>query len=237
MVIAIIVAAGQGRRMQVRTPKQFLQLAGRPVIAHAAAIFRHHPLIHQMVIVVPEGSRESEIQAVLAMQQPGDKPLVVAAGGPTRQRSVYNGLLAAQAQTDDIAVIHDGVRPFVSTDQLTAVVKTAIGWGAGILAIPLTDTPKQVSTDGKIHKTLSREGVWLAQTPQAFRVGILIKAHEMAQAENFIATDDAQLVERCGVPVKVVDGSIFNIKITLPQDLALAEAILASGSWVQSDAG
>ena len=155
------------------------------------------------------------------------KNIKLAAGGPERQDSVYNGLQTV-GPDDGIIVIHDGVRPFVRQEQLVACIKGAEEFGACIIGIPVFDTVKQTNAKNEIVQTYKRDSLWLAQTPQAFRAKLIIKAHEAAKQDRFIGTDDASLVERLGHAVKIVHGSRSNIKITNKEDLELARAILQS---------
>jgi len=227
MVIALIVAAGQGRRMQSPVAKQYIELAGRPVLGRTLDIFCTHPMIDRIVVVVAPADMGYCRRRVLATLAAATVPVVLVAGGSTRQQSVYNGLRAAQADPKDIVVIHDGVRPFLPSQLLTTAIRTASVTGACLLALPLMDTPKAVTDGAIVQTTLPRSGTWLAQTPQAFRAAIIGAAHEKAHCEGFDGTDDAQLVERLGIAVHVVRGSVRNIKITTPEDLFLAEAILS----------
>jgi 2-C-methyl-D-erythritol 4-phosphate cytidylyltransferase len=154
----------------------------------------------------------------------------VVPGGETRQASVYQGLLALEKAVDacDPVVIHDGVRPFVTREQIEACVSAAKQNGACILAVPAQDTLKQVKDDSTlIDTTLARHNVWLAQTPQAFTYALIRSAHERAHEDGVTGTDDAMLVERISHPVRVIPGSRMNFKITTPDDLALAEALAA----------
>ena len=147
-------------------------------------------------------------------------------GGSERQASVYNGLAAVDPQTEYVA-IHDGVRPLIQPEMITACLEGARQTGACILGVPLTDTLKQINAEGLIETTLSRHAMWRAQTPQAFAYDLIRDAHERARQEGVEGTDDAELLERTGHPVKVVQGSAFNLKITTPEDLKLAELIWA----------
>ena len=149
----------------------------------------------------------------------------VVAGGSERQESVSKGLQAINSPNAEIVVVHNAVRPFVSVSQIIEVIERAKAVGAALLALPVTDTVKEV-TDGIVARTLDRRQIYLAQTPQAFRIDLLREAHRRANKENLLATDDAALVEGLGVPVAIVEGSPQNIKITRPSDLALGEMIL-----------
>ena len=223
-VIAIIVAAGEGVRMKRTTPKQYLLLEQVPVLAYSIKAFTACPDVHQVLLVVPPkdiGYCREKITVPLDMK----KPLQLIAGGERRQDSVRNGLLAVDDR-ESIVVIHDGVRPFVTPRQISACAACAAETGACILAVPVSDTLKAVDGDFRIESTVCRDGLWLAQTPQAFRYEILRKAHEAAGREGFSDTDDAALVERMGIKVRVIHGSRQNIKITTPEDLAMAEAVV-----------
>jgi len=146
-------------------------------------------------------------------------------GGEQRQNSVYNGLQAIDKKTDTV-VIHDGVRPFIQPDELESCILGARKFGACILGIPAGDTIKYVGKSGFIEKTLARDSIWLAQTPQAFKYELITRAHETARRDGYTGSDDASLVERLGVGVKIINGSKNNIKITVREDLVIARAML-----------
>ena len=151
-------------------------------------------------------------------------------GGKERQHSVLNGLRALDGTgEDDVILIHDGVRPFISRHILEHAVATAREYDGALVAVPVKDTVKIVEA-GVVRDTPPRESIWLAQTPQAFRYGIIRGAHEMADAEGFLGTDDASLVERMGREVHIVLGDYRNIKITTPEDLLLAEAFFTAAN-------
>jgi 2-C-methyl-D-erythritol 4-phosphate cytidylyltransferase len=154
------------------------------------------------------------------------KVLRLVPGGKERQDSVYNGLKVLHRQNDwDLILVHDGVRPFVTPDEVRRVLQAAGEHGAAILALPAQDTVKKVNRAGQIQKTLNRQDIWLAQTPQAFHASLIWRAFVEAFSREFYGTDEASLLEAMGVPVRVVPGSPFNIKVTTPEDLVLAEAI------------
>jgi len=225
-IFSVIVAAGKGVRMGGTLGKQFLPLGGRPILAHTLYGFNKSELIDRIVIVLSAGDIDyfkTEVLSKLTLS----KEIQVVTGGAHRQDSVYNGLRQIQAK-DGIVLIHDGVRPFVRPEQIAATVEKARETGACILALPVADTLKRVAEDRRIQSTLERKSVWMAQTPQVFRFSIIWQAHQAARKAGYSGTDDAQLVERLGLPVTVVRGSRSNIKITTPEDLALAEAILAT---------
>jgi 2-C-methyl-D-erythritol 4-phosphate cytidylyltransferase len=228
MVTAIIVAAGKGTRMQDPLRKQYLSLAGIPILARTLSVFNNCSLIDNIYLVVPQNDFDFCRDNILTADQHSRKIRLVC-GGARRQDSVYNGLKEVKPACR-IVVIHDGVRPFVQNDQVAACIKGAREFGACILGIPAYDTLKQADKSDFIVKTLRRDDVWLALTPQAFHSELIIKAHERARAEGYAATDDASLVERMGINVKIIRGSRINIKITSKEDLRIAEGLLNSAS-------
>ncbi len=205
--------------------KQYLLLAGKPILAHTLQVFEDAPCVDDVYVIVPEAEipycREEVVERYgLA------KVRAIVAGGAERQHSVMNGLQAlAGAGDDDVVLIHDGVRPFVPERVLERSVEAAREHDGALVAVPAKDTIKVV-VGGVITATPPREELWLAQTPQAFRYPVIRAAHEVAAAERFLGTDDASLVERMGKEVHVVLGDYRNIKITTPEDLVLAEAFL-----------
>jgi 2-C-methyl-D-erythritol 4-phosphate cytidylyltransferase len=224
-VVAIIAAGGTGTRMGTATPKQFLMLGERPLLLHSLWVFDRAPSVTEVVLVVPKEERAHALANVV--ERYGVKKVVnVVAGGATRQESVYNGLKETDDDTE-IVVIHDAVRPFVTEDLIERSIEVARSLGGAIVAVPMKDTPKQVGPDGRIQRTLDRTGLWLAQTPQTFRRALMLEAYRKAEGDRLPATDDAVLVERLGQTVGIVPGSWENIKITTPEDLVIAEAILA----------
>jgi 2-C-methyl-D-erythritol 4-phosphate cytidylyltransferase len=228
MVHALIVAGGSGSRFGGPSPKQYLPLAGVPVLIRTLGVFDRCEAIDAHVLVVPSGDVRFVRESLLAGAGLR-KAVRVCGGGARRQDSVFNGL-ARISDDDAIVVIHDAVRPLVDDACIRACVDAARAHGAGIAAVPAVDTLKRVTRAGSIEATLPRADVWLAQTPQAFRAELLRSAHRLAREENFMGTDDASLVERQGGSVRIVPGSRRNIKITTPEDMALAEALLHVGS-------
>ena len=219
---AIIAAAGFGRRMKADRPKQLLALNGIPIIIHTIRKFDISRVIDYIIVTAP---RESVIEvSELVKSAEFQKPVIVVQGGERRQDSVASGLNHLQPGTDIVAV-HDGVRPFVSTDDIENAVRQAERTGAAVLAVPIVDTVKQVEKD-IIDSTLTREHLVLAQTPQVFRTEILKQAFDRAAKDEYYGTDESSLVERLGHPVAIVRGSERNIKITRPSDLSLARAFL-----------
>ena len=204
--------------------KQFLRLRGIPILAHTLKVFDQSPEVDGIVLVVAPQQRQV-LDTEVINPHPCEKLLGIIDGGPERQDSVANGLRAIPPESD-LVVIHDGVRPLVSVDLVALVLDAARRHGAAIAAIPAGDTVKQVE-DQRVVTTLQRETIWLAQTPQAFRVDLLRRAYQKAASDRIVLTDDAALVERIGVAVHLVRGSSENIKVTTPSDLVVAEAILA----------
>jgi 2-C-methyl-D-erythritol 4-phosphate cytidylyltransferase len=223
-VHAIIVAAGKGIRMSDAVRKQYIELDGVPLLSRTLGVFNRCDLIDRIIMAVPEEDTDFCRNKILP---PANlkKEAVLVVGGARRQDSVYNSLKAIEMQ-DGIVLIHDGVRPFVKPEDLVVCVNGARKYGACILGIPAFDTVKHVNAKNEIIETQKRERLWLAQTPQAFQLKLIKKAHEMAKKEGFRGTDDASLVERLGETVKIMPGSRHNIKITNQEDLNLARAIL-----------
>ena len=226
MVYALIVAGGQGTRLKSPQPKQYLVLAGVPILTRTLQAFGACDRIDHIILVVPTADiafcRNTIIPPAVL-----NKRVHVVAGGSRRQDSVYNGLAAIEGD-DSIVAIHDGVRPLVAPETIAACVDAAKVHGACIPGVPASETLKQVSVSGIVESTLPRERVWLAQTPQVFRTGIIRAAHEQARQAGYVGTDDAGLVERLGQEVRIVIGHRRNIKITTPEDLAIAEALWKS---------
>lgn len=230
MVSAIIVAAGKGVRMNADTKKQYIHLGGGPIIVRTLRIFSDCRFIDTMYLAVPP-SDEAYCRGLVHKNAGIRSDCRVIAGGETRQESVYKGLLAMEKEVSrsDLVAIHDGVRPLVTREQIEACVLSAEKCGACILALPAQDTVKRVETPANIIAgTHTRRDIWLAQTPQVFTYALIRDAHERALKDGFDGTDDASLVERTPFPVRVVPGSKTNLKITTPEDLALAEAILSA---------
>ena len=228
MVSAIIVAAGQGTRMQGQQRKQYLLLDGIPVLSRTLAIFDNCDRIEQIILVIPADDFNF-CQKNIVEPAGLTRKIIQVPGGERRQESVFNGLKTVDSDCS-IVVIHDGVRPFVRNEQLIECIDGARETGACIMGVPAYETLKQVDASDHIIRTLKRDDVWLAQTPQAFRHDLIRKAHDRAQMEGYFATDDACLVERLGAKVKIISGSRNNIKITIKEDLEMAGWILASGN-------
>ena len=223
MNIAIIAAAGTGSRMASERPKQFLQLAGTPIIFHTLKPFELCDSIHEVIVVLP--SEESAEFLAQAGKRGLRKLARVVPGGATRADSVKRGLQAIRATTAEIVAVHDGVRPFVTVEEIDNTIEAARRDGAAILATPATDTIKLVEGD-RVVETLARRNLRQALTPQCFRYDLLRRAYEQVDVADPSLTDESVLVERLGHRVTIVDGSARNIKITTPRDLLLAEALL-----------
>jgi 2-C-methyl-D-erythritol 4-phosphate cytidylyltransferase/2-C-methyl-D-erythritol 2,4-cyclodiphosphate synthase len=219
--IAIIVAAGSGSRMGSPVPKAFLDLAGRPMVAHSLQAFEQHPCVDGIVLMVPPGLRARGEEAAASHR----KVIAVDEGGARRQDTV--ALALKHAGGSEIVLVHDAARPLVTPDVITAVRDAARRAGAAVPGVAPADTVREVggaAAASPAGATLDRSRLVLVQTPQGFRTEILQRAHDAAGGGD--VTDDAALVERLGLPVEVVPGSPLNFKITSPEDLARAEAAL-----------
>ena len=208
--------------MKADRPKQFLTLNGTPIIIHTIRKFDVTAVIDYIIVTAPRESVQELRELVKSAKF--KKTVLVVEGGERRQDSVAAGLVHLQPGTEIVAV-HDGVRPFVSAEDIENVVRQAERTGAAILGVPIVETVKQVGKE-VVESTLTREHLVLAQTPQVFRTEILKEAFERAKRDEYYGTDESSLVERLGKPVAVVRGSERNIKITRPTDLTLARAFL-----------
>ncbi|NLW24054.1 MAG: 2-C-methyl-D-erythritol 4-phosphate cytidylyltransferase [Clostridia bacterium] len=222
--IAIVLAAGQGKRMGYSLNKQYLHLLDKPVLAHTLQAFEQEPLIDG-VIVVAKSSEIEYCQEKIVKAFDLRKVIKVTSGGKERQDSVYAGIQHLPDECN-LVVVHDGARPLIAPDLLSQVIEKGRQAKAVITAVPVKDTIKKVRENGIVECTLSRSELWAVQTPQVFQKEIILAAYREAMAEGFYGTDDASLVERIGVEVQVVHGSYENIKITTPEDLEVAEIIL-----------
>ena len=219
---AIIPSAGMGRRMGSQK-KNYLELLSRPVLAWTLEPFEASPSVDAIIVVVPPGD-EGFCREKIIGAYGFRKVIAVAAGGAERQDSVENGLRAARGGYD-MVIVHDGARPLVTAAIIEATIRAAIEDGAALAGVRVKDTIKETSA-GFVRATLKRESLLSVQTPQAFRVDLLEAAFKKARSEGFDGTDESSLVERTGHPVRVVEGSYENIKITTPEDLLVAEFIL-----------
>jgi len=222
---AIITAAGAGIRMGGDQAKQFMDLDGRPLLAVTLECFERSPDIDGIVLVVPPG-KVDDCRDQIVKKHRLAKVVKVVAGGKRRQDSVRLGLEATEGHYP-LVLIHDGVRPLVSADLISRIAKAINQYRAVIPALAARETVKEADRAGLVVKTHDRRALWLVQTPQAFRYEDILQAHRRALNENWEEmTDDALLVERTGVPVKIIEGSEENIKITTPRDLELARCFL-----------
>ncbi len=224
LVVAIVPAAGRGLRMGGAVPKQFLALGGEALVVHSLRVLQAAPAVDEIVLAVPQADLDYCLND-LAVRFGFSKITKVVAGGKERQDSVRHALEHVSEETE-IVVVHDAVRPFLTEGMVTEVVEAARLVGGAIVALPMRDTVKQVGAERRIERTVDRQPLWLAQTPQAFRRDQLLAAHRKAYAEKVHATDDAFLFEWAGHPVVVVEGSGENIKVTRPEDMIIGEAIL-----------
>lgn len=210
----VIVAAGSGRRIGQK--KQFIALRGTPILKRSVAVFDKHDAIEHIVVVVsPE-----DVSSCSTMLADTSTPLIVTAGGASRSDSVRCGL--DHLAHSKVVMIHDGVRPFVTPELISRLLENIEGYDACIPGLEVSDTLKEIHGD-TVLKTVSRENLFQVQTPQAFISELIIRAHETRSEQ---ATDDSFLIEKAGGKVRLVKGDPYNIKITLPEDILLAEAIL-----------
>ncbi|HEX3942344.1 MAG TPA: 2-C-methyl-D-erythritol 4-phosphate cytidylyltransferase [Acidobacteriaceae bacterium] len=229
-VFVVLPAAGMGTRMasaRSNAPKQFLALGGTPILIHSLRAFAAVPSVDAIYVAVRR-TEMSRVTALIAKHELSNRVRVVQ-GGDTRQESVSNALKGIQADDDDIVLVHDAVRPLIDPATIERTIEAAEKHGAAIVGLPAIDTIKQVvrTADGAIvTATIPREHVVQAQTPQGFRWSVLKRAFAEAEADGFVGTDEASLVERSGAEVAVVTGSSENLKITQPGDLELAEFYL-----------
>lgn len=224
-VSIILAAAGLGVRMGGNVKKPYMLIKGRPIFQYSLERFLDVKGVQEIILVVGQ----SELEDV------GDKwkgkfsqykiKVKVVPGGRRRQDSIYEGLKYLEPQAD-IVLVHDAVRPIVTKEMIEAVINRVETSGAAILAVPITATVKEVEGAGRIIRTMSRDSLWMAQTPQGFRKDVLLRAYDAILEEDVEVTDDAQAVERLGYPVEIVPGSHTNIKITTQEDLILAEALM-----------
>jgi 2-C-methyl-D-erythritol 4-phosphate cytidylyltransferase len=223
MVSAILVAAGKGVRMGTGADKLFLEVAGRPVVAHTWQRFDETECIDEIILVVRDGIQEAfkELAAKFLFK----KSFRIVVGGVERQDSVWNGL-EALSPTAKIVAIHDAARPCTSRELITATIKAAEETGAAVAAQPVTDTIKE-SADGKLIRfTLDRSRLWAVQTPQTFRVEVIRRALMEARRRKLVFTDDTAACELIGQPVRLVSGIAPNPKITMAGDLPFIEMLL-----------
>lgn len=226
-VSAIILAAGKGLRLKSRISKPLIKLNSLPLIIYSLRVFASHPKIKEIILVANSKNEKGLMRLKQKYRIAKIKNLV--RGGIRRQDSVNNGLRVVSEQTD-LVLIHDGVRPFISRKLVSALIKEARSCGAAIAGVPLKATVKQVRRQQSgfrsliVEKTLERSRLWEIQTPQVFRKGLLLQA--FSRFGKAPVTDEAGLVEKLGATVRIVPANYFNIKVTTPEDLVVAEAIL-----------
>ncbi len=225
MVVAIIPAAGYGKRLQFPIPKQFLPVHNVPLVVHTLRLLERVPEIGAVVVAV--SSEYTERLQQLCRDYNLCKVCRIVSGGAERQDSVANALRTEEARKAEYLIIHDAVRPLAPPELFQRVLQAAQRYGAAIPGIPPSDTIKEITLENTVRQTLPRERLRLIQTPQAFRRELLEEAYRAAMQRGWYATDDAALVEALGHPVAVVEGAWENIKITHPSDIALAEYLLA----------
>jgi 2-C-methyl-D-erythritol 4-phosphate cytidylyltransferase len=219
--LAIIVAAGKGERMGAARPKAFLAVGGQPLLLWAARAFEAARSVDAMVAVVPAG----DLEAARALLAPLRKLLAVVPGGERRQDSVLEGLKQAPDGFDGVVLVHDAARPLVEPSLIDAVADAAGRMGAAVPVAPVVDTLKRLEA-GRVVATLDRDGLGAAQTPQGFRLALLVRGYEQAFRERLTLTDEAMAVERLGHAIAALPGSARNRKLTTPEDLAWAESLL-----------
>ena len=225
LAAAVAPSAGVGSRMGGSIKKTYIEIMGRPIAAHTLDALASSPLLGEIVWVAAE--EDAERCRALLDEWGFDDRFKVAAGGASRQESVYRGLLALTSGAP-YALIHDGARPCVSAETIRRCLEAAETHGASLAAVPVKDALWSADADGRIGASVAREGLWRALTPQAFRRELIVQAHEAARRDGFEASDDAALALRVGVPPKIVLGDERNIKATTPDDLALIERILSA---------
>jgi 2-C-methyl-D-erythritol 4-phosphate cytidylyltransferase/2-C-methyl-D-erythritol 2,4-cyclodiphosphate synthase len=226
--IAIIPAGGSGKRLKTDIAKQYLLLDSFPVIVHTLRVFQQAVVIDEIILVVPENDIKF-VSEEFIKKYDLTKVTKIIAGGSERQDSVRNGL-AAVDDNCDIVLVHDGVRPFVTEKMINEVIAAAKTEQVVSIGVKAKDTVKETGDNDLVLKTILRNNLWLTQTPQAFQFAVLQKAYDVAYRDNYYGTDDASLVERIGIKVKMIAGSNDNIKITTPEDLLMASALLKSKS-------
>ncbi|WP_442597438.1 2-C-methyl-D-erythritol 4-phosphate cytidylyltransferase [Neobacillus sp. D3-1R] len=217
----ILPAAGKGKRMGAGKNKLFIEINHVPVFIHTLRIFDQDENCNEIFLSIHPDDREE--MSSFIKKYSIQKKLTFVIGGAERQHSVYNALQKIEGES--IVLVHDAARPFIQKPFIDKLVQTAERLGASVLAVPVKDTIKKVE-NGIVIETVERSSLWAIQTPQAFRVSLLLKAHAFAKENAYLGTDDASLVEYMGEKVAIVEGDYNNIKLTTPEDLAFANAIL-----------
>lgn len=217
----IIPAAGQGKRMGAGKNKLLLELNEVPILIHTLLVFEQDDLCSGIILSI--SAHDEEPFKRLLEKYSINKVEAFVIGGKERQHSVYNGLKVAGSE--GIILVHDGARPFIDISLIHELVAVTDQEGAAVIAVPVKDTIKKV-VNHEVVETVERSSLWAIQTPQAFRISLLLKAHKQAEESHFLGTDDASLVEQLNYPIKIVEGNYDNIKLTTPEDLYFAEAII-----------
>ncbi|MBQ7496913.1 MAG: 2-C-methyl-D-erythritol 4-phosphate cytidylyltransferase [Selenomonas sp.] len=223
MVSVIFPAAGQGSRMKAGKNKVLLELGGKPILLRTLESFSRLDEVRELIVVTGRQEME-EVRAILEGAR-GLKPWQLVEGSTERQYSIRNGLNCVSEEAS-LVLVHDAARPLITAEVIRRVIEGAKEFGGAIAAVPEKNTVKIVDDNGLVVSTPPRKSLWAVQTPQGFRKDILLEANDRAEAEGFLGTDDASLVERLGRPVKVVEGDYRNIKLTTPEDMVTAEAFL-----------
>jgi 2-C-methyl-D-erythritol 4-phosphate cytidylyltransferase len=223
-IIGVVPAAGVGKRMGSYCKKPFLLLQGRPILYYILKVLDTVAAIDQVIVAVYPGE-ERICQKEIVDKFSINKKVTIVPGGVSRQESVRKALDVVPKNCD-MMLIHDGARPLISQQMMIDAIKATEKWKATAMGVPAKDTIKIVRKDGIIEKTPPRETLWSIQTPQTFEKNLIVEAHRKAFYEGFAGTDDASLVERLGISVKIIMGSYENIKVTTKEDLLMAEAFL-----------
>ncbi len=222
----VIAAGGKGKRLGGKIPKQFIRLGGIPILQHSIEVFCSIRSVDEIVVV---SAAEYMRRVERLLGQMGCKQiLTIVCGGKERQDSVWNGLNAF-VSGPEIVLVHDAARPFISRDMVNEVIASAARYGAAVVGVKVNDTIKVEGKKGFYESTLDRERLWAVQTPQGFRFELLMKAHRSARRGGYRGTDEASLVERLKIPVRIVQGDHRNIKITSPHDFRTAKMWLERG--------
>jgi 2-C-methyl-D-erythritol 4-phosphate cytidylyltransferase len=229
MISAIVLAGGAGKRMNSDVSKQYMELAGKPVLHHSIAAFDSHDEIGEIVVVIRKGEEELFESDIFSKQQ-FRKNIKIVRGGDERSDSVRNGLSVLDPKSE-MVLVHDGARPFLDKNIIGNNISGCREHGACVTAVPSKDTVKIVNSSHEIVETPDRNTVFLAQTPQTFKLEIIREALEKVDKEGISVTDDSMAVESLGVKVQVVEGSYENIKLTTPDDMVVGEAIARKRGW------
>lgn len=222
MVIAVIPSAGKGKRLKSEKPKQFLEINGIPLVVYTLLKFENHPEVDGIILCV--SLKYMEFTKNLVSSFSFKKILDIVEGGETRQDSVFSGIKASPPETE-IFLVHDAVRPFVSSKLISEVIENTKKYGASVPALPIRDTLNKVK-DGKIIQNIDRTDLFAIQTPQGIKAKILKTLLEKAKTSNLIFSDESSLLLHYGYKVKIIKGSFINFKITYPEDLFLAEKLI-----------